>query len=345
MIKDLLEEIARGPSSDELCPEPEGLREAMRLVMAGEVVPEQLAALLMGLRCRGEQAEHLNEVVRVMLENALEFPYDTGEEPLYDTCGTGGDYHGTINVSTGAALLAAAAGLKVAKHGNRSVSSKSGSADVLEKLGIQIDCSPAVSAAMLRDHNFCFLFARTYHPAMKHAAPTRAALRFRTIFNLAGPLSNPAGANRQLVGVAEHDMIYPMAEALRLLGRQRALVVHGRNREDEISVTTVTEGIELREDGTLHDFYFDPAAMDIRVSEMADLVVNDPDDSAAKLKEILEGADNPMADAVNVNFGATLYLAGQAGDIGSAVQMAYEFQRTGQAAELLPKLAEASRAG
>lgn len=344
MISALLHDLADGASDGELCPDPDRLREAVRAIMRGEVLPAQIAALLMGLRCRGERAEHLKAVVETMLENATPFPGGGAVVgPLADTCGTGGDMHGTVNISTAAAFVAAAAGVPIAKHGNRSVSSRSGSADVLEALGFRIDCAPERSAEMLAEHRFCFLFAPLYHPAMKHAGPVRRELRVRTIFNLAGPLSNPAGITHQLVGVPRHDLIEPVANALRLLGRRGALVVHGRNGEDEISLTTATEGMLLTADGRLHPWFLDPTSLGLRTVEMADLVAEDAEDSAAKIRRALGGEEGPVATIIALNAAAVLLLADAAPDMATALLLAQDTCRSGAALALIERAAEASR--
>jgi anthranilate phosphoribosyltransferase len=343
MILDLLEQLADGNRlHDPVFPDPEKVAEAIRLVMAGEVPATQLAALLMGLRCRGEQAPQLKAVVDVMLENAVPFP-GTGRDPvLFDTCGTGGDQLGTVNISTATALLAASAGIPVAKHGNRAVSSKSGSAEVLESLGIKIDLEPAQSAELLRDHHFCFLFAQKYHPAMRHAGPTRREIKFRSIFNLAGPLSNPARPTHQLVGVSRRELLTPMIEALKLLGRRRALVVHGRNGEDEISLTTVTEGFHLRPDGRIEEFYLDPLSLGLEVVDIAELVAADGIESARKLEAVLRGEPGPIADVINLNLAAVLWLADRAENMRTAFNEAREIQQSGSGARLLAALRDAS---
>ncbi len=338
MMFDALLEIVEGAERGRPCPDPALLKEAVSTIMRGEAKPTEIAALLTGLRCRGEHAEHLQAVVEVMLEHATPFEPDHNDYPLFDTCGTGGDGHGTVNISTACALLAAAAGIHVAKHGNRSVSSKSGSADVLEVLGLKIDVAPEVSARLLHECQFCFLFAPMYHPAMKHAGPVRKELRFRTIFNLAGPLSNPARPSHQLVGVPERQLIEPMARTLRLLGRHRALVVHGVNGVDEISLTQVTEGLHLREDGRLETFRLDPSDLGLQMIEMAELVAADPQDSAEKIRRVLEGEPGPIADEININLAAVLWMAGQEPDISEGFNRAREIQQSGAAARLLTEI-------
>ncbi len=342
MMYDALVEIVEGSDRGRPCPRPELLKEAVRIVMRGEAKPAEIAALLTGLRCRGEHAEHLQAVVEAMLEHSTPFTANHNDYPLFDTCGTGGDGHGTVNISTACALLAASAGIHVAKHGNRSVSSKSGSADVLEVLGLKIDVPPEKSARLLHDYNFCFLFAPMYHPAMKHAGPVRKELRFRTIFNLAGPLSNPAKPSHQLVGVAEPHLIEPMAVTLKLLGRHRALVVHGVNGVDEISLTQVTEGLHLREDGRLETFRLNPGDLGLEMIEMAELVAQDPQDSAAKIKRVLEGEPGPIADEININLAAVLWLAGEEPDLEEGFNRAREIQQSGAGARMLQELIQAT---
>jgi anthranilate phosphoribosyltransferase len=339
MILNLLEQLAEGNRNhDPVFPDPAILADVLREVMRGNVPPTQLAALLMGLRCCKEQAEHLKAVVDVMLENAVEFPGVGSVPMLFDTCGTGGDQLSTVNISTAAALLAATAGIPVAKHGNRAVSSKCGSAEVLEALGVKIDLEPEASARVLSELNFCFLFAQKYHPAMKHAGPVRRELRFRSIFNLAGPLSNPARPTHQLVGVSRRELLMPMIETLRLLGRRQALVVHGRNGEDEISLTTVTEGYHLRADGHIAEFYLDPLDLDLQIADMADLVVGDTTESAAKLERVLGGEPGPIADIINLNLAGVLLLAEKAPNMKVAFNEAREIQQSGQGAKLLANL-------
>ncbi len=337
-MEQILKELVIGPGPGETCPKPEHLKKAIQQVMAGEAKPTEIAALLTGLRVRGERPEHLKATVDVMLEHALAFPREDVHGPLVDTCGSGGAGRAVVNISTTAGLLAAAAGVSVAKHGNRSVSSRSGSADALEALGYKIDCAPAVSARMLKEHNFCFLFAPLYHPAMKHAGPVRREIKFRTIFNLAGPLSNPAMPTHQLIGVPQRELIEPMAKALQLLGRKGALVVHGRNGLDEISLTQMTEGLQLKADGSIASFILDPATFGVEAIEMADLVIEGPKDSAEKIRRILSGEPGPMADEVNANVAAVLWLVGQVPSIQAGFLRAREVQQSGAGLKLLENL-------
>lgn len=343
MITKVLHQLADGCEPGALCPNPDDLADAIREVMEGKVLPSQLAAMLMGLRCRGEKAEHLRAVVDVMLEVAAPFPGTSPQQRLFDTCGTGGDRHGTVNISTAAALLAAAAGLPVAKHGNRAMSSRSGSADVLEALGVRVDCPHETSARMLRETNFCFLFAPMWHPAMRHAGPTRKEVRFRSIFNLAGPLSNPANPTHQLVGVSHPELVEPVAETLRLLGRHRALVVHGANGEDEISLTQITRGLHLTANGDIEQFYLEPGELGLQAVEMAELVADGPEDSAEKIRGVLEGQEGPISDVINLNLAAVLYIAGHEDNMKQAFNHAREVQLSGRGAQVLQHIIQASK--
>ncbi len=341
MLSHILNDLADGPSDrDEICPDPSLLEGAMQVIMRGEAKPEQIAALLMGLRCRGEKPEHLVSVVKVMLEHATSFPKDHGHTQIFDTCGPGGVGRSTINISTATALLAATGGIAVAKHGNRSVSSRSGSADVLEKLGIKIDCEPEVMSKVFKETNFCFLFAPKYHPSMRHAGPVRKEIKIRSIFNLAGPLSNPAMPTHQLVGVGKRELMEPYAETLKLLKRKRALVVHGRNGMDEISLAQVTEGLYVHEDGHIDDFVLDPSDFGVEMIELADLVINSAEESAEKIKNVLKGEDSSIANEINANVAAVFWLAGRATSIEQAFMQAREVQQSGKGIELLNQVIE-----
>lgn len=343
MLSHILQQIAEGPSEPgEICPDPKLLDGAIQVLMHGQGSPEQVAALLMGLRVRGEKAEHLQAVVEVMLEHARSFPRPN-VPMLFDTCGPGGAGRSIVNISTATALLAAAAGVPVAKHGNKSVSSRSGSGNVLEALGLKLDCSPETSAKMLQEIGFCFLFAPFYHPAMKHVMPVRREIKVRSIFNLAGPLSNPARPTHQLVGVVERHLVEVMAQTLQLLGRDRALIVHGRNGMDEVSLTQVTEGLLLNSRGELEDFILSPHDLGVEMIERADLVIESPEDSAVKIKQVLEGEGGPIADEINANVAAILWLADKAADMPHAFMLAREVQGSGAGAKLLARAIEISQ--
>src|SRR5919106_908026 len=255
MFSELLEKVVRHEDLTEA--EAAG---AMREVMEGRAPAASLAALLAGLVMKGERPAEIVGFARTMREHSVKLSASPGE--VFDTCGTGGDRSGTFNISSAAALVVAAAGVKVAKHGNRSVSSRCGSADVFEQLGVNIAAAPAVVERTLQDANIAFFFARTFHPSMKHAAQTRQELGIRTAFNLLGPLTNPAGARRQIVGVPRSELTELMARALLMLGSDRAWVVHGADGIDEISTTGYTKVSECRA-GAVHTFYVHPSEFGI----------------------------------------------------------------------------------
>jgi anthranilate phosphoribosyltransferase len=313
-------------------------------IMDGLAAPAEIAALLMGLRCRGESPAHIHAVVRAMLERCAPFVAPPGG-PIFDTCGTGGDGRNTVNISTATAILASTAGIPVCKHGNRSVSSSSGSADVLEALGFNLKCPTPRLEEMFSSSDFTFLFAPAFHPAMKHAAPVRKELRLRTIFNLCGPLSNPARPTHQLIGVADRHFIGPFIETLKLLGRKRALVVHGVDGLDEISATQVTVGMHLRDDGKIEDWHLDPRSLGLAAIETAALAVEGPQQSAELLLEVLSGAEGPVADEICLNLAAVIWLADMEPDMRKAFNRAREIQRSGEGAGQLERIIAASQHG
>jgi anthranilate phosphoribosyltransferase len=306
---------------------------AMGSVMDGEATPAQLAALLVALRMRGETVEELAGFAAAMRDRVLHVDAPPG---AIDTCGTGGDASGTVNISTAAALVAAAAGVPVAKHGNRAITSKSGSADVLEALGIRTDMGPEDAAEALRLHNFAFLFAPGYHPAMKHAGPTRKEIGVRTAFNLLGPLTNPAGARRQVVGVGDPAAAPRIAEVLRLLGTERALVVHGAGLD------------ELPLDGTGVMYDVTPAGIErhqVVASELglmeapsAELAGGTAEENAAALERVLNGAAGPGRDVVLLNAAAAFLAAGRAEGLLEGIALAAATIDAGAAAQLLGRL-------
>jgi len=313
---------------------------AMDAVMDGQVSPVRLAALLVALRIRGETPAEIAGFARSMRAHCVKVSAPPG---AIDTCGTGGDGCCTLNVSTLAALVAAGAGVPVAKHGNRSVSSSCGSADLLEKLGARIDCEPAVSQRCLAECGFAFLFAPRYHPSMKHAAPVRKELGLRTVFNLLGPLTNPAGVRRQVVGVYAPKLVRPVAEALAELGAERALVVHSHDGLDEISPGAPTRFAELR-DGRIAEGEIDPAALGMEPVPAAALRAANIDEAAAMARAVLEGRTTPARQAVVLNAGAAIMVAGQAADLREGMERACRALATGAAAGVLEKLVRLSRA-
>ncbi|MEQ8820548.1 MAG: anthranilate phosphoribosyltransferase [Sumerlaeia bacterium] len=321
------------PLSDEL------IRSVAAQIMDGEAMSEQVAAFLTAMRMAGEGGREVGLFVEVMLEHATAFPDIDRSEPIVDTCGTGGDGLHTFNVSTAAALIVAAAGVRVAKHGNRSASSKCGSADVLEECGVNLEKAPADAARDLMEKNFCFLFARAYHPAMRHAGPPRAAIKIRTMFNLCGPLANPVRPTHQIVGVPRPELIEPVAQALQKLGRRGALVVCGADGMDEISMTQVTQGLHLDESGELHRWHTSPHDLGLQAVEMAALVGGDKAQNAGIMRDVLGGGGGAYADAACVNAAAALWIAGKARDIREGLVLARRVQESGKALELLKSLA------
>jgi anthranilate phosphoribosyltransferase len=279
----------------------------MREVMEGRAPAASLAALLAALVMKGERPAEIVGFARTMRAHAVKLSKPAGE--VFDTCGTGGDRSGTFNISSAAALVVAACGVKVAKHGNRSVSSQCGSADVFEQLGVNVAASPAAVERTLGEANIAFFFAPTFHPSMKHAAQTRKDLGIRTAFNLLGPLTNPAGATRQIVGVPRSELTELLARALLLLGSDRAWVVHGADGIDEVSTTGYTKVSECRA-GAVNTFYLHPSDFGIPKAAPADLKGGDAATNAAIVTAILDGTRGPARDVVLLNAGAALFLAG-----------------------------------
>lgn len=320
------------------------LRAVAGEILRGEVSAPQLAGLLVALRMQGETAREIEAFVETMREHATPFPRlaDDGA-PVLDTCGTGGDGLHTINVSTAAALLVAAAGVRVAKHGNRSASSKCGSADVLEAMGYNLAAPPEASARLLAEHRFCFLFAPGYHPAMRHAGEARKALKVRTIFNLCGPLANPARPNCQMVGVASPDLMEPMAEALVKLGCRRALVVHGADGMDELTTTAPTRALLVDHHGTFAESTIDATTLGLPRAKAEQLVGGDAATNAALVRDVLAGKPGAHTDVVNLNAAAGLWVAGMEPDLGSALDHILAVQRSGKALGLLDRVIAASK--
>jgi anthranilate phosphoribosyltransferase len=315
-------------------------RLAMGSVMDGEATQAQLAALLVALRMRGETIEELAGFASAMRERVVRVDAPEG---TIDTCGTGGDKSGTFNISTAAALVVAAAGVPVAKHGNRAMTSKSGSADVLEALGVRTDHDAASAAAALREVGFAFLFAPGFHPAMKHAGPTRREIGVRTAFNLVGPLTNPAGARRQVVGVADPAAAPRIAEVLRLLGTERAFVVHGDGLDE----------LPLDGTGVLYDVSpdevarreIDAGALGLARASTSSLAGGDPATNATLLEAVLRGESGARRDVVLLNAGAALLAAGRTETLESGIELAALTIDAGLATELLERLrAEKRRA-
>ncbi len=291
-----------------------------RKIMGGEMSPVMIAALTMGLRVKKESIGEIAAAAQVMREFATKVVVDDTTN-LLDIVGTGGDGAHTFNISTAAMFVAAAAGARVAKHGGRSVSSSSGSADVLESLGANINLRPEQVALSIEETGIGFMFAPNHHAAMKHAGPVRKELGVRTIFNILGPLTNPAGAPNILMGVFHPDLVGIQARVLHRLGAKRALVVHGRDGLDEITIAGATMVAELR-DGRIEEYEILPGEFGLPMSDLAAIRVDNPADSAAMLLGVLDNREGPARDVVLVNAGAALYVAGVAGSIADGVAKA-----------------------
>ena len=314
----------------------ERARALMTAVMEGQVPPARLGGLLAALRARGETVDEITGFAEAMRHGAL--AVRCRRQGLVDTCGTGGDGAGTFNISTATALVAAGMGIPVAKHGNRAVSSRSGSADVLEALGVNIEVGPARAGELLDELGLAFLFAPTMHPAMRFAGPVRRELGVRTVFNVLGPLTNPAGAELQLLGVFDPSLCEPLARVLGALGARRAFVVHGAGGLDEVSPLGPTRVAELRR-GAVRTFTFDPADVDLDRCTAADLAGGTPAENAAIITRVLAGEQGPAADVVALNAGFVAVLAGRAPDFRAGVAMARSTLESGAALRLLRQLA------
>jgi anthranilate phosphoribosyltransferase len=268
-------------------------------------------------------------------------PVSRKHDRVFDTCGTGGDRSGTFNISSAAAMVTAACGVRVAKHGNRSVSSQSGSADVFETLGVRVTAPPAVVERCLDEVGLAFFFAPTFHPSMRHAGPARKALGVRTAFNLLGPLTNPAGASRQLVGVPRPEFTELLARALALLGSERAWVVHGADGIDEISTTGYTKVSECRS-GTVNTFYLHPGDVGVPKAAPGALKGGSAAENAAMIRGVLDGANGAARDVVLLNAGAALFIAGAAETLADGMRQAGDAIDRGQARETLGRLVATS---
>ena len=306
---------------------------AFDAMMSGDATPSQMGAFLMALRMRGETVEEITGAARTMRAKAL--PIDAPKGAI-DTVGTGGDNAGTFNISTAAALVVAGAGVPVAKHGNRNFSSKSGSADILAALGVNLDAGVGAVQRAMHEAGIGFLMAPKYHSATRHVGPTRAELGTRTIFNLLGPISNPAGAKRQLVGVFAPAWVRPIAEVLGKLGSERAWVVHGDGL-DELTTTGVSFVAELK-DGKVEAFEVTPEDAGLKRASLAALKGGEPAENAAKLHALLEGEEGALRDIVLLNAAAALIIAGKAPDLRAGVALAAKAIQSGAAKTALDKL-------
>jgi anthranilate phosphoribosyltransferase len=310
----------------------------MRQIMSGQVTPVQIAGIIIGLRVKGETVEEISAAAQVLRELSTKVDV-SGERHLVDTCGTGGDSAHTFNISTASAFVAAAAGAKVAKHGGRSVSSSCGSADVLEALGVNINVSPEQVVQSIRQIGIGFMFAPNHHSAMKHAAKVRKELGVRTLFNIIGPLTNPAGAKNQLLGVFHHDLIGILARVLQTLGSRHALVVHGFDGLDEISISGETEVAELK-NSKVEEYIIDPTRFGFKLSPLNSIQAKSAGESKNMLLSVLNNQPGPARDIVTLNSGAAVYVSGLADSLEQGVRKAGEVIASGAARDKLSQLIE-----
>ncbi|MBI5168771.1 MAG: anthranilate phosphoribosyltransferase [Candidatus Eisenbacteria bacterium] len=311
-------------------------RATMEQVLAGEATPSQIAGLAVALRMKGETTDEIGGFAEAMRQRVP--PLHSKRSPLLDTCGTGGDNAGTINISTTVAIVVASCGVAVAKHGNRAVSSRTGSADVLESLGVGIDLTPVDAARSLDILGITFLFAPNYHGALRHAVGPRRELGVRTVFNVLGPLTNPAGATRQLLGVYSDTLVRPIAEVLHSLGSERAMVVHGRDGMDELTVFAKNHVAELN-DGKITEYEVDPAAYGLAHTDRAGVAGGSAAENAARTRAILQGEQGPGRDIVVLNTAAALVVAGVTPDLASGVARAKQAIDSGEASRKLADMA------
>ena len=330
-LKPTLAKVADGESLS-----VEEAEAAFGVIMSGNATEPQIGAFLMALRVRGETVEEITGAVKTMRAKALTVEAPDG---AIDVVGTGGDASGTYNISTGAALVVAGCGVPVAKHGNKAVSSKSGAADVLAALGVNLDADMALVEKSIREAGIGFLMAPRHHSAMRFVGPVRAALGIRTIFNILGPLSNPAGVKRQFTGVFDRKWAEPMARVLGNLGCEAAWVVHGSDGLDELTTTGPTFVAELKA-GDVSTFEVGPSDAGLSEASADDLKGGDPADNAEAIRKLLDGKDGPFRDVVLLNAAASLIVAGQAGDLKNGVAKAAAAVDDGKARAALDKLVE-----
>ncbi len=325
--------IARAVVNEELTRDL--ARATMEQILAGEATPAQIGALATALRMKGETPQELAGMADALRLRVS--PIRTRRSPLLDTCGTGGDSAGTFNISTSAAIVAASCGVAVAKHGNRAMTSRTGSADVLESLGVRIDLTPESAARSLDILGITFLFAPNYHAALRHASAPRREIGVRTFFNILGPLSNPAGAKRQLLGVYSDKLVRPVAEVLRELGSEHAWVVHGRDGLDELTVFGKTHVAELKGQ-EIREFEVDPSTLGFGAADREGISGADPAANAAKIRAIFAGDKGPARDIVVLNTAAALIVSGLANDLPEGIERAQQAIDRGAAQAKLTEL-------
>ena len=331
MIQDAIQAVVEGRSLS-----ADDAADAMNEIMSGDATPAQFGALVTALRMKGETVQEIAGMARVMREKSLRVQ---APGRVVDTCGTGGDNSGSFNISTTAAFVVAGAGEKVAKHGNRSMSGSTGSADVLEALGVNISLSPESVARCIEETGFGFMFAQGFHPSMRFAAGPRREIGIRTVFNILGPLTNPANASRQLIGVADPSIAERMARVLGALGSEKALVVHGSDGMDELTITGPST-VWLLEGGDVSTFTVSPDELGLSVSDADSIRADSPEDSAAVARSVLSGEPGAARDVVLMNAAAALVAAGRSDDLAAGVQIAAESIDTGAAQSRLTSLAE-----
>ncbi len=313
----------------------------MRSIMTGQATPAQIGGFLVGLRMKGETVDEIAAAAKVMRELATRV--DVGGRHLVDTCGTGGDGASTFNISTASAIVTAAAGGRVAKHGNRSVSSRSGSADVLEAAGVKLDLTPAQVATCIDQVGVGFLFAPQHHSAMKHAIGPRKEMRVRTLFNLLGPLTNPAGAPNQVLGVFSLEWVEPLAQVLKQLGSEHVLVVHAEDGLDEISIAAPTRIAELNK-GDISVYTVTPEDFGLQRADLSAIAVENAAQSLAMIEAVFAGQPGPARDIVRLNAGAAIYAAGLAPSLADGVALAADVISSGKAGQTYQSLIDVSNA-
>ena len=334
MIQDAIETAVSGGSLS-----TEQASAAMEQIMTGEATPAQFGALVTALRMKGETVDEIVGMASVMREKSLHVLVDG---VVVDTAGTGGDSSGSFNISTTAALVAAGAGARVAKHGNRAMSGSTGSADVLEALGVKIALSPESVARCISDVGFGFMFAQEFHPSMRFAAGPRREIGIRTVFNILGPLTNPAGADRQVIGVADPSLARRMAEALGQLGSHKALIVHGKDGIDELSISAPSSLWSL-EEGEVTESEVSPEQMGLRRASLESIQIDSPESSAAMARGVLSGDYGPARDVVLMNAAAALVAADLAADLVEGIELAARSIDHGNALTKLDELVELSQ--
>lgn len=312
------------------------MEQVMEEIMTGEATDAQKASFLTALSMKGETIDEITSAAKVLRSHCERFLNDMD---VLEIVGTGGDGSNTINISTLSSVVVSAAGIPVAKHGNRAASSKCGTADCLEALGVKIDCAPARSAQILKDINLCFLFAQKYHPAMRFVGAVRKEMGIRTLFNVLGPLANPAGATMQLFGVYSEELVEPLAHVLRNLGVKRAMVVYGRDSMDEISLSAETKVCEFKND-EFKSYVIRPEDLGLTRCNKEDLVGGTPQENAAIVNDILGGAKGPKTDVVLLNAGAAIYLASDGITLKDGIEKAREIIVSGKAKKQLKEFIE-----